>query len=273
MNIKSFAKINLGLYITGKRPDGFHELYSIFQEIDLFDEINIKIYKNGQKNIEIIAPEGIPCDKRNTVFRAIKIFQEKISDSFKIRLIKNIPPEAGLGGGSANAAYVLKELNKHYQLFSNNELLEKSAEIGSDLPFFIHGNQALVTGRGEFVKPVYFSFPYHIVLMKPLNHAFSTKEIYLEYARFLGDKVEKENIDNFLENSSLENLKKIENHLEKPLKKYSIIEKLKNFLYENGAEYSAMTGSGSVVFGIFKEKPLLPLQKDYKILYTKAKIS
>ena len=148
MKIKSNAKINLALAIKYKRPDGFHEIESIFQEIDLYDEIFL------EKEDRIILQTDsldIPGDENNICVKAAQAICKKYQVSgVNIKLVKNIPVGAGLGGGSSNAAAVLKGINNLYDLkIDQLELSGMAAELGSDVPFFLNGGSAYVTGRGE----------------------------------------------------------------------------------------------------------------------------
>jgi len=272
MTFQSYAKINLGLYITGKRANGFHELYSIFQEIDLADQITITCTEQEEK-IRLTSNKDIPLDIKNTVYKAADCLKHLYKEHLHIHIEKYIPSEAGLGGGSANAAYTLGALNDHFSLgLTKDELKYYAEQIGSDVPFFVDGKQALVSGRGEHVKPIKFSFPYHIVLLKPNNFSCSTQEIFKNYAPFLTLPVNTEAIDQVIFSPTKETISALENHLERPLiDKYPILNQMKNELITQGAFYSAMTGSGSVVFGLFEEKPKLKHSDLYTIYYTQAR--
>ena len=273
MKFKSYSKLNLALLITGKRSNGFHELYSIFQEIDLYDEITIKENGDGSKITLSSNLKNFPLNHTNTIYKAAALLMPLINKNLVIHVHKNIPSEAGLGGGSANAASTLLALDQMFTLhLPPKKILELADKVGADVPFFIEGNQALVTGRGEILKEIFFTFPYHIVLLKPTNFKCSTQEIFKNYAEFLNHPVDKKAVDTFIKKPTIENLKKLENHLERPLiNKYPIIAQMKKDLIEQGAFFSMMTGSGSVVFGLFEKKPKIKKNDAYQIYYTTAR--
>ncbi len=185
MKLKSYAKINLTLKIDGLRPDGFHELESIMQNVSLFDEISLMPLEKG---IEISCSDPlIPSDERNICYKAARLIQDKnkIKTGVRIHIIKNIPSEAGLGGGSSNAAAVLAGLNRMWKLeLSKQQLMEYAAELGSDVAFFIVGGTALCRGRGEQVQSIKYKVKNgeKFVLIKP-EVAVSTKWAYEEWDR------------------------------------------------------------------------------------------
>ena len=146
MKLLSPAKINLFLQVTGKRPDGYHELFSLMCCVDLFDTILLQF---DFKNIRIESPHPqIPLDETNLAYRAAAVFFKalNVNDGLKIIIDKSIPIAAGLGGGSSNAASVLKGLNRHYGYpFSRNQLMSMGLDLGADVPFFIFGKPALAS--------------------------------------------------------------------------------------------------------------------------------
>ncbi|OHB90970.1 MAG: 4-(cytidine 5'-diphospho)-2-C-methyl-D-erythritol kinase [Planctomycetes bacterium RIFCSPHIGHO2_12_FULL_52_36] len=159
LRLQSPAKINLFLEILGKRADGYYEIETVMQEIDLADTLEIEESGStaGDKGIELHCTDTeIPCNEDNLVWKAARLFQEElgISRGLKIRLEKRIPVGAGLGGGSSDAATVLKGLDTLWQTGIGKErLMEMAARLGSDVPFFIQGGTALCSGRGERVGP------------------------------------------------------------------------------------------------------------------------
>lgn len=268
-SIKSYAKLNIGLYIKGKRADGFHELHSFFQEISLCDEITISKKKGALELSSNWA--DIPLDERNTAYKAAQLLGVS---GVAIHLEKHIPHEAGLGGGSSNAAAVLRGLNEFLSLGkSQAELCEIGAEIGSDVPFFLHGGAADVQGRGEIVLPKTVPMPYHLVLLKPRGVAFSTAAIYGGYRPFLADSAKNADLSTFFSDPTLANLKLLRNDLEKAIPRDSIIFELKDCLRLSGAAYAAMTGSGSVVFGIFEHEPPKIDVENCDVFYCSARSS
>jgi 4-diphosphocytidyl-2-C-methyl-D-erythritol kinase len=264
----SYAKLNIGLYIKAKRRDGFHELQSLFQEISLADKITIK--KTRSNRIELRSNwADIPLDERNTAYRATQLLNVS---GVEIHLEKKIPHEAGLGGGSSNAAAVLSGLNTFLKLGkSKAQLCELAAKIGSDVPFFLHGGAADVQGRGELICPLKLAMPYFFVIIKPQGVSFSTAAIYSAYAPFLADSAKNADLDNFYKKQDIASLKKLRNDLEKAIPSDSIIFKLKSFLLKKGAAYAAMTGSGSVVFGVFESEPPKIELDNCDIFYTSSR--
>lgn len=249
------AKINLGLNIIEKRPDGFHNIETVFHPIPLCDALEIA-ESDTSEQYEFTS-SGIPIDIDPSENIVIKAF-DLIASNFKIpstaiHLHKNIPFGAGLGGGSADAAYMIKMLNDFYKLRMNFQQMEKYAvQIGSDCPVFIKNQPVFAEGKGEVFSSTQLNLSgYHIVLIKPDIH-ISTPEAYsgvnpIKPQKSLKELINlplvewKENIFNDFEDSIFPN------HPE--------LKTLKEELYELGAIYAAMSGSGSSMFGIFKEEP------------------
>ena len=156
--IRSYAKINIGLKVLEKRADGYHDIDSYFHLIDLCDEIYPQLEKSAETKVEIAGNEGYLDKGRDIMEKAALAFSEKsgITFSLKIRIRKNIPSKAGLGGGSSNGAAILKYLNTQFSNpLSSSELIALSLSVGSDLPFFVSGfSAARVRGRGEMVEEV-----------------------------------------------------------------------------------------------------------------------
>ncbi len=156
----AYPKINLCLYVGEKRPDGFHNLISIFQLVrdsDYFDEISISILHDGCSEIVVSGLDFIADKVENTIFKASSLFIQNagLTDSLSIRVNKKIPCLAGLGGGSADAACVLKLLNGFYGKYSDSDLSSLALQIGSDVPFFLcNSDTAVVEGRGDIITPI-----------------------------------------------------------------------------------------------------------------------
>ncbi len=154
--VKSYAKLNLGLEIVGKRPDGYHLLKSVFQTIDLYDDIHIRRNRSGQLNLKGNLEE-IPWDERNIIAKVFRRMAEDygIETGFDIDVFKRIPAGSGLGGGSSNGAVVLLFIDRYFQLnLDQKKLIEIGAEIGADIPFFLVGGTVLVEGIGEILSPI-----------------------------------------------------------------------------------------------------------------------
>ena len=186
LKVKTPAKINLTLEIVNKRPDGFHNIKSIMQLIDLYDFITIKAEKSAQTLIKLSGnSEEIPYNEKNLVYKATKLFLDKTELSgyeFDIYIEKNIPISAGLAGGSTNAAGTLYGLNKLFQnILSKAELHDLCSQLGSDLNVCLEGGCLLATSRGEVIQKLP-DREYSVSLIKPLKLGISAKEAYTKYS-------------------------------------------------------------------------------------------
>ena len=167
--LRSYAKVNLTLDVLGTRPDGYHAIESVMQSISLHDTITVEVGGAPGIRVECDMP-GIPTDERNLAHKAAAMFFEDLCTTPKvdIRIEKRIPPEAGLGGGSSNAAAALRGLSDLLGLsVSHEELCDLAAQVGSDVPFFLTGGAAFVRGRGEDVQPLPDIRPWWLVVVKP----------------------------------------------------------------------------------------------------------
>jgi len=248
---KAPAKLNIRLKVTGRRSDGYHELISIMVPIDLFDLLEIDVIPKGIK----LTCEGyqVPKDESNLVHRAIKTFLSQISfnKGISIKLKKNIPVAAGLGGGSSDAAATLLSLNEICSKpLTLPELEDLAIQLGADVPFFLYGKPSLVRGIGEILEPLE-RWPklYYVIITPPLQ--VSTAWVYgnlkLELTRG-----EYAYILKSLENSLVTISHLLENDLEKVTSaSFPIINRIKKLLVEAGAEGAIMSGSGPSVFGVF----------------------
>jgi 4-diphosphocytidyl-2-C-methyl-D-erythritol kinase len=261
---KANAKINLSLDVLSRRADGYHEVSMIMQEIDLFDEVQIEAI-NESKNIKpsiilnILGNQNIPSDERNTAYKAAKILMEKysINETVKINIIKNIPQEAGMAGGSADAAAVIKGINEIFNLeMTLQEMFEMGKKIGADVPYCIMGGTALAEGIGERLTPLK-SFPgVDIVIAKPY-FGISTQYVYKNLdLNNLGKRPDNEKLIKYIDNGDVAGLaKNMSNVMETvTAKKYKEIKEIETVLIENGAIGAIMTGSGTTVFGIFENR-------------------
>lgn len=256
------AKINLGLYITGKRTDGFHNLESIFYPVPFKDVLEI-----------IPAPEtrlhlsGIPVDapsEKNLVWKAYELLQQYCGGKLPrldIFLHKAIPAGAGLGGGSADAAFMLRLLNDYAALGATREELSAlAAQLGSDCPFFIYNQPMLGKGRGDLLTPVHLDLSgYSIQIVLPGIH-ISTAQA------FSGIAPQPANMDwEQLCQTPVPDWKDIlRNDFETTVfRQQPRLAHIKQQLYEGGAYYAAMSGTGSAVYGIFKKGEKAKLNLDY----------
>jgi 4-diphosphocytidyl-2-C-methyl-D-erythritol kinase len=256
---KSPCKVNLILNILGKRADGFHELETVMQPVNVCDELTFERAGTGLQ-LSCSSPD-LPVDAKNLVHRAATAFLAvvKITDGIRINLQKNLPLAGGIGGGSANAAVALTALN---ELFGSplppEKLHELAAALGSDIPFFLYDRPALATGRGEIIRPLE-SFPAlrgRAFFLAHPGFGISTPWSYQKLARFpaaLNGKAGRAmELISKLETSDLRAAADgFYNSLEAPaFEKFPALALYQEFLRENGAEVSLMSGSGSTTFAI-----------------------
>jgi 4-diphosphocytidyl-2-C-methyl-D-erythritol kinase len=256
MLLFSNCKINIGLRITAKRMDGFHDLESIFYPVPWYDVL--EIIESDQTGISITGI-NIPGEiSNNLCLRAWKMLREDfpLLPCVQIHLHKTIPTGAGLGGGSSNGAFMLKALNTKFNLGLNSEELSAYAlRLGSDCPFFITNQPAVARGRGEILQPINLSLQgYYLVLANPGIHV-ATGWAFEQ----LSPAIPKKPIEELcgLPVSEWERAG-IKNDFESPVfKQHPIISALRLAMVEKGALFAAMTGTGSTCFGIFAKDPAL----------------
>ncbi len=249
------AKINLGLNITEKRPDGYHNLETIFYPINLQDALEVKRLEGSDKDYTLrisgTTLDGAPED--NLVIKAYTLLKQDFPQmpAIDVHMYKHIPVGAGLGGGSSDAAFMLKLLNEKFALNLTDEQMEAyAARLGADCAFFIRNKAVFASGIGNIFEPIELSLKdWHIVLVKP-DIFISTKEAYalvkphapaLSLKEIIKQPVEtwKDTMVNDFEASVFA--------------KHPAIAAIKDKLYDMGAVYASMSGSGSSVFGLFKE--------------------
>jgi 4-diphosphocytidyl-2-C-methyl-D-erythritol kinase len=263
------AKINIGLRITEKRPDGYHNLQTIFYPVNLSDALEfvvpaerIEYDQFTMTGIHMVIKPG-----ENLVMNALSKMREYCPIPFlKIHLHKMIPAGAGLGGGSSDAAAFLKILNRYFCFKINDiELKEAALSLGSDCPFFIDSQPSYAEGRGEIISPVgHLPEGLFLVILKPETD-ISTSEAFAGCVPFLceGSLTELYRLDI----SEWKNL--ITNDFENTIFiSHPEIAEIKETLYESGAVYSSMTGSGSAVYGIFKNRPNIPERLIKYLIYS-----
>lgn len=255
--IEAPAKVNLFLDIKGRRDDGYHEIETVMHLIDWKDGIRISLCEEGI-NVRCSDP-SIPGGEGNLAYKAAKLFLENcgIKKGVAIYLDKKIPSEAGLGGGSSDAAYVLKGLNELLGCnIPQNELSSWASKIGSDVPFFIFEKTALSAGRGEIISPLKNENILYMLLVKP-DFSVSTPQAYRLFKK--EEVKEMPDLKAFLagwENCDIISIaENMVNVLETPvIKIYPQIAEIKEDLKAAGALNALMSGSGSAVFGIFAEE-------------------
>src|SRR5271154_6088400 len=261
---KSPCKVNLLLNILGRRADGFHELETVMQPVNFCDELS---FERGGNSIQLsCSDKSLPVNSKNLVYRAAADFLSvaKISDGEKIHLEKKIPLNAGLGGGSGNAATTLLALNELFgQPLVAEKLHEIAAALGSDIPFFLQNKPALATGRGEKIQPLE-NFPAlrgkAFLLIHP-GFGISTPWAYQNLSRFPaalnGEKGRAQKLILKLQSGDLRAASgEFYNSLEAPaLEKFPVLVLYQEFLRANGAMVTLMSGSGSTTFGIIESIP------------------
>lgn len=269
LTLNAPAKINWFLRVLGLRNDGYHEIRSLIQKVTLYDVLTFSI----STDITLRSNLNIPVEE-NLVYKAMKLLKDRYNmrKGATIQLEKNIPLGAGLGGGSSDSATALIGLNELWSLhLSDGELSKIAEELGSDVPFFLHGSLSLVHGRGEKVtrcKPIH---PLHLLLVKPpfdISTAWAYNSYRLKDEKNLslrrltkkGDKVD--NIEQFIScvekadihcisrhnNAALNDLEAVS------LRAFQVIAEMKERLLREGAVFSLMSGSGPTVFGLFDSR-------------------
>jgi 4-diphosphocytidyl-2-C-methyl-D-erythritol kinase len=258
------CKINLGLDILRKRPDGYHDLQTVFYPVpytDMLEFVEAPVFRFDSTGFPIASDHS-----SNLCVKAYNLMRERFPDlpAVHMHLHKTIPMGAGLGGGSSDGAFTLLALNEHFRKqLSAPELIDMSLKLGSDCPFFIINKPVVAYGRGEIMEPVPISLAgYNLVMIHPGIHV-STKDAFAGIAPRDAAADLKQRISepvytwkNWLTNQFEETVGA----------KYPLILEIKAMLYRQGAEYASMSGSGSVVFGLFRDKSSVPVEKDWKII-------
>lgn len=250
----AFAKVNLTLDVLCKRDDGYHEVETVMQSVSLCDDIEIDL-DTGKPWRIVCDAEGIPLDARNLVWKAARLFFDAVGkepDGIEIRIGKRIPSEAGLAGGSADAAAVLRALNRaHGKPFTDDALAELSAKIGSDIPFCTRVQTALARGRGEKLTPLEVNAQIYYVICKP-KLAFSTPKLYAKLDTVpIKHRPDTSAMCDALRDGNTERIGALLCNVFEEAALEPQIEEIKLGLLKNGACGAQMTGSGSAVFGIF----------------------
>lgn len=255
---KAYAKINLVLNIGDLRPDGYHDIQTIMQSLELHDDVTVE--QTGGTGITVTASvDTIPTDESNLAAKAVKAFAAKTgvpADGLSIHIEKRIPVAAGLGGGSSDAAATLRALNVLYETnLSVDELAEIGIEVGSDVPFCVHGGCAYVEGKGDMVVPT-TPIPQCIIVIGKPDLAISTEKMYQRF-----DQAElpqrADHTPEIMLGLRWENLKAVAesvgNAFEQVLMKNerNTVDMMKEVMNQFGTLGTAMTGSGPAVFGIF----------------------
>jgi 4-diphosphocytidyl-2-C-methyl-D-erythritol kinase len=261
--LKSPAKINVGLKIINKRKDGFHNLETIFYPVDLFDNIKISIEKTeAPRNSVFISSNKpyVPTDKKNFCYKIIEAFfiEYKIRDYYEIHINieKNIPVGGGLGGGSSNAGTILRFLIDYFGVDVDKDyerIIKIALQAGSDVPFFVISKPCFAESRGEAIKLLEnFKLDYNVVLVNPGIH-ISTKWAFEELNYQIGEV--HDSLLSKVQKFYPENAEYFENDFEKIVfKRYSEIKNIKDELLKAGATFASLSGTGGTVYGLFEKK-------------------
>ena len=269
---KGYAKINLGLDVTGRRPNGYHDLRMIMQTIGLYDTVTIQRTEEDGIILTTDNPT-LPCDESNLIYKAAVLMRDtySLTDGVRIRLEKRIPVAAGLAGGSTDAACVFRGMSRLFDLqLSEDELRKISLLIGADVPYCISGGTFLAEGIGEILTPLSDLPEIPLVLIKP-GFDVSTKYVYENlHANELKEHPDITSQCEAIEKEDLGRMAKLMgNVLEKvTVTKYPEIEEIKNDFISLGSYGAMMSGSGPSVFGLFQtredaEKAFLSMKEKY----------
>ena len=289
--ITANAKINLFLRICGKLPNGYHQLYTVMQEVDIFDDITVNIDHSRYADINVICEDMEGLDpKHNLCYKAADRFYARLHNKLvaegtnetivfpytEIILKKRIPSQAGMGGGSSDAAAVLLALQEHFDNpFDDEELNTIAVNIGADVPFFLYGGCCLCEGVGEVVTQLEHAPKCHLVVVKP-DQGVSTPRSFAEVDRMELPEFRREDYQelfrkiyeagddvDLLDKLIRENEEMFINDLQAPgIEEVPVIRDIIDVLKGAGSTLSLMTGSGSAVFGLFKNEELAQSAKN-----------
>ena len=258
------CKINLGLHVISKRADGYHDLETTFVPIPFEDCLEIERAESDSS----LAVSGLVVDgpiENNLCWKAYQLLKEKFRlPAIDIRLHKQIPSGAGLGGGSSDAAFTLKLLNEKFRLsLSKDDLLQLAAKLGSDCSFFIHNTSCIGRGRGELLEPV--NLPqinglFGVLVVPPIH--ISSAWAFQQIA----PKKPKTSLELILQNPIQHWRNDLINDFEAPVfEVHPQLKKIKDQLYNAGAVYASMSGSGSAMYGVFEKMPDVPFDPAFRV--------
>ena len=264
MKIHPCAKINLGLNIVSKRPDGYHNLETVFYPVGIYD--TIEITESDETRLEVNSSLSAEDPERNLVMRAYRLLANEYQlPPVHIRLDKRIPMQAGMGGGSSDGAFTLRLLNEMFGLtIPVGRLQQMAATLGADCPFFITAQPSYAEGIGEQLSPMSLSLcGYYLAIVKP-PIPVSTREAF---SRIVPHKPVVNCCDVVIQPVSTWRHQLVNDFEQSIFALYPAIAHIKEQLYDLGALYAAMSGSGSSLFGIFDDIPTLP---DFPDCYVKV---
>lgn len=260
IKLKALGKINLGLDVLGRRPNGYHDVRMVMQTVYLYDQILLE--KTDKEGISLETNLFyLPVNENNLAYRAAKMLIDEfaIKEGVHISLEKHIPVAAGMAGGSSNAAAVLYGMNRLFQLgLTDQELMDRGVQLGADVPYCIMRGTVLAEGIGEKLTPLPAMPKCHVLLAKP-PISVSTQKVYEKLDA--QEVTEHPDIDGILLGLQTGDLKKITSSMGNVLENVTIteypqIESIKDVMKEEGALNAMMSGSGPTVFGIYDDKML-----------------
>jgi len=277
MAINSYAKINLFLKIGKRLNSGYHNIQSVMQKIELSDNMAIEPLQEDKITVESTHPEL--AGEENLAHKAALLLKRKykVKQGARIHIEKNIPLEAGLGGGSSNAATTLLSLNKMWGLkLKEKQLIELGCEIGSDVPFFIGENAAIVEGIGDKIKRIKKSFSINVVLINP-GFRVSTRWAYSAFDKQKPKIKTGANMNDLVKAIEKKDIKGIADNLHNDFdqivtKKYKVLNDIKTNMLRNDALNACISGSGPTVFGVFNSiyearEAFFKIQYDYPFVF------
>ena len=253
-SIKSYAKVNLGLKILELLPDNYHSIFTIMQEIDLYDNIEIHPNKSQKLTIQCEGSIEVPNNSKNLCMKAAQLIVNNynINCGLNIALYKNIPTGSGLGGGSSNAAAVLCALNNMFELnISNQRLHDLAFELGCDIPFFINGGIQISEGKGEKLTKLNIDLSNYFILLIHPKFNVSTKWAYSFFKNNLPNTFD---CDKFRSFQASPDWELFENDFENIIKStYPEVVEIRKILESQSSLFVSLSGSGSTMFGVFKD--------------------
>lgn len=274
--VKALAKINLAIDVLSKRSDGYHEIDMVTIPLKLHDSVEITPFPaNVSMETYLYCDDPtIVCDESNLAYKALNAMRDnfRMNGHFRMSIHKRIPVEAGLGGGSADAAAIIKALDSYmHDSSADKDRIEHdlAMSIGSDVPFCLYDKPSRVTGRGEILTPIEVKYPYHVLIVKP-NVGLSTKSVYEAYD-LLNEEVKHPNIPALIKALSEDDEKGIQENLVNVLsvpaiKALPMIQDLLNKMDTLGLKMNGMSGTGSACFALHKDKKIL---EHAKSIFTK----
>lgn len=258
IELKAYGKINLGLDVIRKRPDGYHDLDMIMQMVDVYDDIVITKNKTGKIEVKTDTA-ALSNGKDNLAYMAAKMLMDefKIKDGVNIYINKRIPIAGGMAGGSSDCATTLMGINQLFELgLSKEELMERGVKLGADVPYCVLGGTAIARGIGEVLTPLLAPADCHVIIAKP-PVSVSTAYVYGHIKPL--EITKKPDIEAMAQSIKDGDLKKMASLIYNVMEdvtvgEYPIISEIKHVMLDNGALNSIMSGSGPTVFGLFDDK-------------------